>query len=61
MLELFHTLILALALIAPGEVGCSNATLCWVTFTDPAAVEYVTPTQIPRLRALIEIKILENK
>ncbi len=65
MTDLFRTLILALALIAPGEVGCnmpiSKATLCWVSFSNPAAVEYIKPTQIARIRALMEIKTLENK
>jgi len=60
MLELFRTLVLALSLIAPGEVGCnlpiSKATVCWVSFDNPPAVEYIKSNQIARLRALIEIK-----
>ncbi len=65
MLELFRSLVLALMLVAPGAVGCnaviSKATLCWVTFDHPAHVEYVKPTQIPRLRALLVIKRVEGR
>lgn len=64
MLELFRSLVLALALIAPGDVGCNNviskATLCWVAFDNPAYVEYVKPAQIARLRVLMEIKQAEG-
>lgn len=64
MAELFRSLILALVLIAPGDVGCNNviskATLCWVTFENPAYTEYVKPTQIARLRVLTEIKRQET-
>ena len=65
MLELFRTLVLALSLIAPGEVGCnlpiSKATVCWVSFDNPPAVEYIKPNQSARLRALMEIKTLERQ
>lgn len=65
MLELFRRLVLALTLIAPGEVGCnlpiSKATLCWVSFDDPAYVEQIKPSEIARLRALMEIKTLERQ
>ena len=65
MIELFRTLVLALALIAPGEVGCnlpiSKATLCWVSFSNPPAVEYIKPNQSARLRALMGIKTLERQ
>lgn len=64
MLELFRSLILVLALSAPGQVGCnapiSKATLCWVRFENPSAIEYIKPSQIARLRALIQIKELER-
>lgn len=63
MLDLFRQLILILSLVAPGDVGCNlpinKATLCWVSFTSPAYVEYIKPNQIARLRALIEIKSRE--
>lgn len=64
MLELFRSLILVLALVAPGQVGCnapiSKATLCWLRFENPAAVEYIKPNQTARLRALIQIMELER-
>lgn len=64
MFELFRTLVLALTLVAPGQVGCNapihKATLCWVRFENPSAVEYIKPSQIARLRALIQIKELER-
>jgi len=65
MLELFRSLVLALALLAPGDVGCNNviskATLCWVTFENPHYVEYIKPSQIGRLRVLMEIKQAERR
>lgn len=60
MLELFRTLILALAIAAPGQVGCNRpiaqATVCWVTFSNPGFVEYIRPTDASRIFRLIEIK-----
>lgn len=65
MLQLFRKFILALALIAPGEVGCDKAiykaTECWVTFSAPAYVEYLTPDNIRRVLVVTEIKRAEGK
>ncbi len=62
MLELFRSLVFALMLIAPGDVACNKPiTVCWVSFDNPAYTETVKPNQIARLRALLEIKTLENK
>ncbi len=64
MLELFRTLILILAMSAPGQVGCDKpirqATVCWVTFSNPSYVEYVRPGQEGRIRVLTEIKRAER-
>ncbi len=62
MIELFRTLVLALMLIAPGEVGCNKPmTVCWVSFDNPSHVEQIKPSQIARLRALMEIKQIEAR
>lgn len=61
MAELFRSLIFLLFVIAPGEVGCNKPmTLCWVSFTDPVYVEYVKPSDVGRVRALVEIKQIEK-
>ena len=60
MLEFFRQLVLILAIAAPGQVGCNKpipqATLCWVTFDNPAYVEYIRPSDTGRIFRLIEIK-----
>lgn len=65
MLEFFRQLVLILALAAPGQVGCDKpipaATVCWVTFSDPAYVEYIRPANMSRIYTLIEIKRMEGK
>jgi hypothetical protein len=62
MLELFRSLILALAIAAPGQVYCNKpiiqATVCSVAFENPHFVEVVTPRQIARVRVLLELKNL---
>lgn len=64
MLETFRMLILALAIVAPGQITCNapiaQATVCAVHFTDPDFVEVVTPRNLARLRALVEIKRWER-
>ncbi len=59
MPHIFRTLILMLAIAAPGRVGCDRpipqANTCWITFSDPAYVEYIHPHNLDRIRTLIEI------
>ena len=65
MLHIFRTLVLMLALAAPGQVGCDRpipqANTCWITFADPSYVEYIRPANTDRIRALIEIVRAENR
>lgn len=58
-MQLFRTLVFLLYLTAPSAVHCNaplaQATVCSVTFHNPYFVEYVTPANPGRIRALIEI------
>lgn len=57
MLQLFRQLVLLLAITAPGDVRCNvRFDRCQVFFTNPVYVETVTPANVNRIRALIEIK-----
>lgn len=62
---LFRKLVLMLMLAAPGQVTCDQplykATVCQITFRNPAYTEEIRPGQTGRTLTLIEIARAENK
>ena len=60
MLETFRYLMLAIALIAPGDVRCNGpiyrATVCRVDFHNPAYTETLRPDNIRRVLTVWELK-----
>lgn len=60
MLQLFRFWMAILIRFAPlGTVGCNydlpQATVCWIEFSNPTYVEYLSPLRITRLRAIVEM------
>lgn len=59
-LELFRLLMTILISVAPpGTTGCNapvqQATVCWIQYTDPDYLEYLTPARIVRLSRIVEM------